>query len=804
MNFSALYKRIGRWIFFNPLKVLLFSILFAGLGGYFTSRISIQADLKELLPQDFDSVRGIEELKKKFGGIGYLLLGIEVNDPDDAFAFLKVLAPELSKIPEVLYVNTRRPTDFFLNHLPFYLEIDDLKRIEQRLEEKKEEMKKGANPIFDALIFSLDEGPNFDDIIAKYKKREGFDLSATEYYRNPEGTFFAALIKPAVLSSDIQASRRLVASVERTVDRLRPEKFGRGVTVSYGGDFKAIFQQEAHLKKEIGRISGIVLLLLMLILILYYRRLTPVFLIGIPLLAGILWTGGLIYFLLGHVNLVTGFSAAVLAGLGSDYGIYLLTRFLQEREAGNSSKKAYLNTFSRTSRATRGSAVTTMIAFGALSFSHFKGFSEFGLIGLIGTFLNLLSMHLLFPALVAFADQKGVLEWEKRFFPWSPRLRMKRTVLSLSLPLAVLFLTCGILTAAGIGKILPIEYDLAKFQNTSLESYRVDRRISALFKSSLHPAVIVVEGGEPEERAILKAIEAEAARPTGLPMIQEGIGLPSFIPSDQERKGPIIRRIQKLLREMRLTTMGETRKLLEHFSSVSPEARIRRDNLPPEIVQLFTRPDRRESFIYLFPKNPRDSAERVKAFAAQAREIPLENGEKITAYGDTLIIADILRLVEKEAPWILGLILLLCFLDLSLEFKSLKIALLLSSMLSFAVLLFLGGLLLFDLRFNFFNLVAPPIIIGTGCDSFIHLYHRYREHRHQVLEALNSMVPSISVANLTTMVGFGGLIATDNEALRSTGWMVILGMIAVTLTALLFLPALLTLSQRRNPLPDKR
>lgn len=807
MNIAALYQRVGRWIYHHPRPVLFGCLLLTFYGAYLTAKIEIKADLTALLPEKMDSVRGLADLKNKYGGVGYLVLAIEGNDQEEAVAFIKTLVPELRRIPGVRYVNYRRPIDFFLKNSPLYLEVEDLKEIEQKLITKKEEMKKGAHPLFDEMLFSLDDGPSFSDILSRYRKKDGgVDTSLTEYYQNEEGTLFAVLVKPAVLSMNLGESRAFVQRVRATVDRLLPLAHG-GIRVSYGGDFVKALEQERHLKGQMGRVSGVVLVILLIVLIVYYRRLSPVVSIGLPLLAAIFWTGGVVYFVLGHVNLVTGFSAAVLAGLGSDYGIYLLSRYLQERDSGNGARKSFENTFSRTSLATRGSAITTMIAFGVLSFSDCKGFSEFGMIGLIGTFLNLVAMHSFFPAILVLLERHKITDREKMFFPWSPRLRIGKGWLKFSLPIVTIFLSLGAAAACGIPRLLHVTYDRSQMENTSLGAYQVDKKVDPLFYRSLYPSVIMVpESGSPEseERAILNAIKRAGAQLAALPMIQSATGLTTFIPERQDEKAAIIKNIQKnikdLNREMK-PLFGDIQTLLKHFAAFKPETRISRSDLPPEITQLFTSPTGDGRLVYLFPKTARDNTERVIAFADQANGIRLDDGRKVTVLGDTMIIADIIRLVEREAVPICVLVLLLCFLDLILEFRSFKTAGFLAFMISFAALLYLGGMLLFKLRFNFFNLVAPPIIIGTGCDSFIHFYHRYREQKHQVHEVVNSMAPSIFVANLTTIIGFGGLIMTDNGGLRSTGWMVMIGVVAETLTALLFLPALLTLNQVRRLRP---
>ena len=799
MSYSNLYHKIGKWIFHHPWPVLAISLLISTVGAFGTLRIAIKADLQNLLPDSFESVRGLQALKETYGGMGYLTLGIEASRPEDAIRFMNDLAPDLSALPEVRYVNYRRPVEFFMKRFPLYLDGDDLKEIERRLESKREAVRHGANPIFDKLFFSLDDDLDFDDILKKYENRFNLDPFSTEYFQNEEGTFFALLIKPAVSNTDFAGSRHLVEQVQQAVNRHPPSQYGSGLKISFGGEYQNALEQEDHLRNEIGGISLIVLILLMLVVILYYRRLSAVVVIGLPLLVGIFSTGGVVYLLLGHVNLVTGFSAAVLAGLGSDYGIYLLTRFFQERESGHSLLQSYFQTFFHTRKATRGSAVTTMIAFGALFFSQFKGFSEFGLIGLIGIGLNYFFMYFLFPALLVLLDRHQLFAWERKFFPWSLKMFLSPRRLRWALSCGVISFCLLVVSATQISKVMHVEYDLKGLANTDLPSYQTDQRVNALFHDSLTPTVLTVST-EAEEEKVLAAVSEMAHTPSAHPMIRGGVGLSSFVPKDQKEKWPRILHIQQLLQQIRLPVFVKNKSLLKAFLSITEDATVAVKDLPIEIQRLWSGVPSAEDlppnrFVFVFSSGSRNSTEKVVAFADQIHTVA-QAGTGVTIASDVLIVSDILHLVSLEAPWILALIFLLFFFELAFEFKSVRSSLHLSLMLLFVLIFLCGGMALFRLRFNFFNLAAVPIIFGTGCDSFIHFYQRYREHQHQVLETLNKMIPSIVIANLTTMIGFGGLIATDNAALRSVGWLVILGMSVVTITALVVFPALLALNQQ--------
>src|SRR5262249_40111046 len=187
-----------------------------------------------------------------------------------------------------------------------------------------------------------------------------------------------------------------------------------GVQVGYTGTYLVSIETVAQIKREMALVSAVVGLVLVLILVVYFRRFSGAVLVGLPLLLGQVWTGGLLYLMWGHVNVLTAFSFSILAGLGSDYGIYLLARFYQERDLGTPFETACYRAFRITGKANSMAAVTTIASFAALLFSGFKVFLEFGAVGCIGLLLNYVAMMCLMPALLSIAERhpkNSILTW---------------------------------------------------------------------------------------------------------------------------------------------------------------------------------------------------------------------------------------------------------------------------------------------------------------------------------------------------------------------------------------------------------
>jgi hypothetical protein len=120
--------------------------------------------------------------------------------------------------------------------------------------------------------------------------------------------------------------------------------------------------------------------------------------------------------------------------------------------------------------------------------------------------------------------------------------------------------------------------------------------------------------------------------------------------------------------------------------------------------------------------------------------------------------------------------------------------------LAMAVLFSLGVLGLCGLPLNPANMIAFPLILGVGVDNGVHVLHDYliRRSEGQLLVS-HAIGRGVLVKALTTMIGFGTLMLSTERGLVGLGLILTLGVGCSMLTALVLLPALLHLRDRRKP-----
>jgi predicted exporter len=127
-------------------------------------------------------------------------------------------------------------------------------------------------------------------------------------------------------------------------------------------------------------------------------------------------------------------------------------------------------------------------------------------------------------------------------------------------------------------------------------------------------------------------------------------------------------------------------------------------------------------------------------------------------------------------------------------FRRVRTALLVLMPIGYAVIATIGVLVLAGHTFSGMAFAAFPLIIGIGIDNSIHMVRRYLEPEgDDVWHLTAASAPPLIQTNLTTLIGFGALLATTFPPLAELGLVTVVG-IAFALAASLFLvPAWLAL-----------
>jgi predicted RND superfamily exporter protein len=155
----------------------------------------------------------------------------------------------------------------------------------------------------------------------------------------------------------------------------------------------------------------------------------------------------------------------------------------------------------------------------------------------------------------------------------------------------------------------------------------------------------------------------------------------------------------------------------------------------------------------------------------------------------------VLRDSRKALLWTAAAILLIVY----LTFRNLRMTLLVLMPIVFAIVVTFGLLRLAGHSFSFMAVTAIPLIIGIGIDNGIHLVRRYLEiEPNSILDVAKASGAALIQSNLTTIIGFGALLAATFPPLAEMGLVTSLGVALTLAGGLWVIPAVLLIGDERQ------
>jgi hopanoid biosynthesis associated RND transporter like protein HpnN len=230
-----------------------------------------------------------------------------------------------------------------------------------------------------------------------------------------------------------------------------------------------------------------------------------------PLLAvavlgvGITWSLGFTTLAVGHLNILSLSFATILIGLGIDYAICYLSRYLNLRQQGIELRPALVRSSSEVGTGILTVAVTTALAFLCSKFTNFQGVAELGIISAGGVILCAIATFTVLPALTVLVDRHITSQQVPTQFQgtWLRNLTARHPRALAGATLCVILLGGACTFRYHDGRIHSrVEYDanLLHLQARDIESVQVVNHIFESSNSSLLYAVSLADSPQSARR----------------------------------------------------------------------------------------------------------------------------------------------------------------------------------------------------------------------------------------------------------------------------------------------------------------
>ena len=826
---SRLSSSLAAFIARRPRLVLGIGLLVTVAALLPVSRLRIETRLEALLPEGAPAAEGYRAFLTTFGGFEkvFVLVRPAQGRKADAETLINAaseLADRMRESPLVADARaglTEEDERFFFAHMaprmPLLVETpgwrEDLARrleppaIEARVAQMRQALRSPAGaiaaPLFAADPLGLSEG-----LLGKATASLPIDPLSGAFISH-DGSATLVILTPASAEVDPAGGRALLAALEKAYGEVRSSVGGPLDFRAVGGPIYAA-QDEAIFRADLTATAIGTCVGLALVMILGFEGFFLPSSILAAVGAGTVWMAAGSSLELGSLSVLgVGFTAALL-GMGVDYGILGSAIFRERRLKGEGIAPALAAAFRETGPGNATTAFTTAAGLASLTVAHFRLLRELGQVLSLGVVATLIATATLCAALLAAFPRAS-----SRFRPLRLWPRFGQPVLTGLAELSArrwrlcLMLTLLVTAVAGWGiSRLSLSTDLRALRPADVPSAAAERLLVEKFSLGLDTFSVVLRG-----RTLDEALDRAAA---ARHLLGARLGPRAEItsPSDWLVSGG---RLERRLAELRGLPLERAADDFEHELAAA--------GFKPErfaaALAILRSLGRGEAPAAPAPGEwPRWMAELVRlrpqgAVVAVHVRLPLGEGAKVDSVA---LSRELARLAPGQTPG-RGDVSLASFSWVGAELRDLALSDLVRS--SALALVLVGGVVLVSfkgrmrdallaalpltlgclwtfglwgalgLSLDLLAAFTVPLLLGTGTTLGANAVHWKRLHPDRGLKgAASDMGLGLTLATLTTVIGFGSLATSRVPGLKNAGILVALGLSACLLATVLVLPAL--------------
>ncbi len=775
--------------------VLLVMVAVAGLG---LGRIRFDTDILSILPGEMPEVAGLKAYYEVFSVDEELVVLIEGSEEDAGT--LGAASEELAGLLREAGVaaNARwkprwmdRPEGMaeLLGWLWLNGEREDTEALVASL--SAERIEESMGEAMERVATSLDGGEmmiSAHDPLGFLAQPSMAGLFASageggEGFESGDGTahlFFVDAPRP------VHGYKEAFAWIAEVKAVAEPWAAERGLKLSWTGE--PAFQAEigTAMENDMTKTVGVTSTLIALLFLLMQRRLG--LLVGMTgVIALVFLTAmGLAGWIYGELSIMAAGFAAILIGLAVDYGVLIC----QEAKLAGHDARAIRQS---TTKSIGWAAATTAAVFFALNLSGLPGIAQLGTIVAFGVLVGAVLMLSFYVPWVAWRGAGRPSISHKA--SWVPGRRR-----ALMMALALVLLAGGTLAWKGVPGVA---FDKGLLRPRNSPAMAAFEGIQSHFPAWQAPSLKLVIVGETDAEVEARVIDAgqrlEVLKKER-PGLVQAVDLPSGWWPTPERVAKNRELLEGLSndRERILAAADEIgfseeglalgKSVLEKLPTVlamNPSA-LPSDEAAAEILRG-----------YVF-KNEQGGTLLGTVEIAHPEELSPEDFASLRKFskegmhlaGWTLLKPAVLPLVRKDLMEVFLPMAALMVVMLSLVFRNVW-----DVLLSLGMMLLSGGLLLASMKlagigWNFLNIAATPLLLGTGLDYTIHMLLAVRRTGGDLRAVWNGTGKAVFFCGVSTAIGFGSLAFASNDALASLGKVAVMGILISMALSILILPGI--------------
>ena len=607
--------------------------------------------------------------------------------------------------------------------------------------------------------------PNTDS--GNYVVKDGVVYSKDEQYAFFFGT--------------IDLNQKDTKKLEAFADRL--EKFKqtkakeKGLNFDYFGTFQIAVENAKQVKSDSFLTAMISISAILLLLIFYYRSILAPFYFLLPGFFGILSGAGLVGYLHPEISAISLATSSVLLGIVLDYSFHFFTHL---KHLGN-----VVKTVKEISSPMTLGSFTTIAALSALLFTNSVVLQNFGLIALCTLSGSVLFTLLFLPVLI---ESLNIRIKDNRNYKNS--FKLNKTFLRIS------FLLISLVSLVFLYKSSNVNFD-SDMNNLSFHTPELKQKEK--FYTGINPntdkklfvfsAASTMEQARSQNDAVYKTF-VSVKEQYG---ISEFVSLAPYLPSNQTIKES----------EKQWTGFWKANQGVEaEIKQLAPQYGLNPAGFEPffrSTKSLDFNKEEGEDLVKEIGLNKFVSEDQglhtyVTSITVKKDKQDLVKGElkKI----DGVFVLDIsemaksmLNVVKQDFDYLFLFSSLLVFFSILVIYGRIELTLFAFFPMVLGWIWILGIASIFDIPFNFINIIVATFIFGLGDDFSIFTTDGLIQQARTGVNSLKSTQSGIILSGIATMIGTGVLIFAKHPAIHSIGAISVIGIGSIMLITLYVQPS---------------
>lgn len=676
----------------------------------------------------------------------------------------------------------------------------------------------------------------------------------TEETPPPGGYMRIVNTTPVADYSRIQPIKPALEGIRAEIDALTPKFDGR-VTALVTGSLALRGEELESVTEGISQSFAVSLVLVSILLLLAYRSLYVSVLTVVALIITLVLTSAYAAFAYTELNLVSIAFTVLLVGLGLDFSIHFLLHVQEYRASGKSLKVAMNKTMREVGGGMALAAPTTALAFFSFLPTRFDGIAQLGAVAGVGVLVAFFVSITFLPAAMGVAPSavpKRKIGTVRRGFSLIHRIAIPIAVVASLLGVAALTLLpkarfdADPMALRSVKAESVIAFNML-FDDEDTVPYRLTRLVDS--ETAVRETVTKAEKIETvrDTRSLLdfvpqnqddklelidfaagslafvltKQPAERTTPPTGsgvddlVAQLEDSLTRPDLASEDRaarerlaealqnvqrrRRGGDIVRPDTALLPALDDLVFAYWPDLVRLLQAQFNADYVDIDTLPEAIVKRYRTDDGVWRVDLLPAEDVREPQFLTRYVDSAAAIFPDIAGGAIQWEKAGRIIAESMLQASLLALVVIGAVLFIVVRRASTVFLMLF-------PLALAAVLTIATGVVFDVPFNYANVIVLPLLMGIGIDSGIHLVLRQqkverRSARGQAVASVYGTATPRAVlfSAMTTVGSFGSLMLSEHRGTASMGQLLSIAIAYTLVCTLIVLPAVFRVrDQRRN------